>query len=257
MVRNENAAVEIPHGLVAASEQVADLVHVGFIAEMAVRLVADLHHADVAAGLGNGRQHPGRPFVNFACKGVVIVLCPVLRALLLGGIRPEIGILNVHQQLHAVCRCPPCNFAGGIDVVVAAAVAVAAAVIRLIPDAHTDIIHIMIVQHPEQIRFVPGLVMEDHTGLLDRNDAGNIHAADRLAAVDGCGEGTVYDLPVIGLRFLHRGQPRTEQDGSSQNRCDGSEQFHTDSSFVVSELIASAAKTASFPGKLIFVSVLI
>ena len=232
MMRNEDAAVKIPHGFVAAFEQVADLVHIGLAAEMAVGLVADLHHADVAAGIRDRRQHPACPLVDLAGQRVMIVRSPVFRALLLGRVRPEIGILDIHQQLHAVLRRTPADLAGSCHVVVAASVAVTIAVIGFIPDTHPDVVDIVVIEHLEQVRLVPGFVMENDPGFLDGDDGGNIHATNRLTVIDGGRKGAVDHILLVSVsRRQGRGLGK-EQGGCGQHRSERLQAFHVGTSLM-------------------------
>ena len=93
--------------------------------------------------------------------------------------------MEIDQQLHAVLCSASADLCGSFHVIVPAAVAVSAAVIRVVPDAHADVVDTGFCKDAENIiLFIISIVMEFHARLLDGNDRGNVHAADRLAAVD-------------------------------------------------------------------------
>ena len=58
MMSYEDVLVKITHSLVSAGKKLAYLIHILFTAEEAVGLIADLHHADIAACFGYTFQHP-------------------------------------------------------------------------------------------------------------------------------------------------------------------------------------------------------
>ena len=90
------------------------------------------------------------------------MLLPVFRSCLFSRVCPEIGIVDIHQQLHAVfCRTLAYETCG-IYVAVSAAVSVSVAVVGFVPDSHTDIVHAMFGEGLEDILFIAVFVLESY-----------------------------------------------------------------------------------------------
>ena len=189
MNRDSHRGIKFADSAAACAHQVPYDIHPDlFPAEPAVGLVADLHHADVRAAFPQDVQALQR----IPVQGVRLFLNtqpgPGFRDLLLARIRPEIGIMKIHQQLHAVLRRPFPDQDRVLQITVAAAVASSVRSIGIIPDTDTDIIDPRAGKQREKIllRAVPAAV--GHAALLQRGHAGNIHAEDKIL-------GQAFDFP--------------------------------------------------------------
>ena len=190
MHRDERVRADLTHGLAARLHQLCDVFKVPFAAQGAVRLVAELHHADNGACLVQLRQ-------RVLCERIERVrlflhghVLPRKRNHLLAGVRPEVGIVEVHDQLHAVFCRARADLDRLVDVVVAAAVAVALRVVRMVPYAHADMRDAVFRQRFEHVLLLAGKVIILYAALLLGNDRGRIHAHDEIV-------GQVLDLPDI------------------------------------------------------------
>ena len=178
--RHLGLGAAFPHCRRARADQTADFRPVRFPAEAAVGLVADLHHADVHTGFLQQLQ-------RFLCKGiqgitltVKVKAFPCLGYHLLCGVCPEIAVMEVHQQLHAVFRCPLSDGHRVVNIAVASAVAVARPVKRIVPDADTDIVDAVFGQNAVNILFLSFVVIIPDTALFQRRNAGSIHAQNEI-----------------------------------------------------------------------------
>ena len=98
--------------------------------------VAHLHHVDVGAGSGDFLQRirqEGLQRIGFLLQGEGF---PSLGGLLLGGVAPEVGAVEVEQHLQAGGLAALGDLHGSFHIVVAAAVTVAFDIIGVVPDAH-------------------------------------------------------------------------------------------------------------------------
>ena len=170
----------LPHGAAALPHQLVD-VHPGlFAAEPAVGFVAQLHHAHVHARVlqlmqavrGIGVQRLGL-LGNLHAR-------PGLGGLLLAGVGPEVGVVEIHQQAHAVDRGAAADFHCGGDVAVASAIAVALAVKGVVPHPDADIVDAAIRQDGEQIPFLPVKIVVFHPRRFQRKHRGHVHAQDEV-----------------------------------------------------------------------------
>ena len=106
-----------------------------FAAALAVGFVAHLHHTHVHAALQQ-RQQAAQGVVR---KGLRLFvqrkLGPGLRRLLLGGVGPEVGVVEVNQHPQPRVRGPLSHDERRVQVVSTAAIAVSLSVPRIVPDA--------------------------------------------------------------------------------------------------------------------------
>lgn len=128
--------------------------------------VADLHHADVHAGLFERGQsllgvvvYGVGGFVRVAFKGF-----PRLGHLLLAGVGPEIGVMEVDQHFQPCCRGSLGHGQCAIGVDVAAAISLAVCGERIVPHTQTHIVHAGFLEQREQI-------LDLAIGVLERDAA--------------------------------------------------------------------------------------
>ena len=177
---DERLREDLAHGLRARAHDVLD-VEPGFLSRKgAVGLVAKLHHAHVHVRVA-------QLFKTLLRKGIGRLglfldrhTLPGLGGELLARVGPEVGIMKIDQQLHAVCRGAPPDLDSGVDVVVAAAVAVAGAVIRIVPHAHADHVDPVRGQDRKQILFLAVEVIILHAAALLGQDARHVHPEDEI-----------------------------------------------------------------------------
>ena len=151
-----------------------------FAAHGAVGFVADLHHAHIHTGIYQFLQALlGVLIQGFAFFFDAHVL-PRLGGHLLAGVCPEVGIMEIHQQFHAILSGTFADFHRIVDVAVAAAVAVAVCIVGIVPDTDTDIIDAVLAQDLIDILFRSVEVKILHTALFQRRNAGGIHAHDKI-----------------------------------------------------------------------------
>ena len=156
-------------------------VHPGLLAaERAVGLIAGLHHADIDAG-----------FIQL-CEAVFCIsidgfgffldlhVLPGTGSHLFAGVRPEIGIMEIHDQpLAGGCRAFS-DFHGNRGVTVSAAEAAPLIVIRIHPDPYTDRIDAARGKECEQIGFFAVEIIVFHAAGFLCQHAGNVHTEDEI-----------------------------------------------------------------------------
>ena len=201
MVGNENGRVKIPDSTVSAGEQIADSVHVPLPAEKAVGFIAHLHHTNLPSCIRYGFQNPCGVFVYFTLQGFMVMLLPVFRPCLLFRISPEIRILNIHQQLHAVPGSTLPDFRRCVQIAVAASVAVSVLIIGLVPDPDSDVIDPIFRQRPENVLFPVVCIVKGHASFLNSQNGRDINASDRLSVIDGHIKIAEYNLRIRCIRL--------------------------------------------------------
>ena len=117
-------------------------------------------------------------------------------------VSPKVGIMEVNKELHTVLRGTPADLASLCKVAVTAAVAVAVAVIRVVPYADADIVHAVFRQDLEQILDLEIFVFECNTRLLERDNGRNVHSADKI----GVFEVDLFDIDAVILHVRRRGE---------------------------------------------------
>ena len=140
MHRNADAWVKRTHGGSASSNQCIHSGPICFAAETVGGFVADLHHAHIHTRILERFKrllHIGTHRLRFLLHRHI---GPGLWGLLLRGVRPKIGKMKIDKEFHAVLRRTLADCCSGVYVAVAAAVAVAACVKRVVPYAHADVV---------------------------------------------------------------------------------------------------------------------
>ena len=157
--------------------------------------------------------------------------------------------MEVDEQLHAVGCCAPSDLHSRVDVVVAAAVAAAGAVIGVVPDAHADHIDAVFGKDRKEILFRTVEVIVSHAAALFGQYAGNIHAENKILRQVF----HFFDIQRFrahGVFLLLRGGSGASAGGKQQ--CRGKQQrcesaffclFHFSSP--VSQLIVSSARATA------------
>ena len=93
---------------------------------------------------------------------------PRLRRELARRVGPEVGVVEVDEHAEAGRGCALADLDGAGDIDVAAAVAAARRVERVVPDAHAHGVHAVVGEHVEQVGRRAGGVAEDDAALLER-----------------------------------------------------------------------------------------
>ena len=91
---------------------------------------------------------------------------PVLGTCLLCRVRPEVGVLYIRKELHAVFGSAFAYFCGSFQIGVTAAVAVAVVVMGLVPYPYADVVDTVIGEYGEQVCLVAVVVIELHASFL-------------------------------------------------------------------------------------------
>ena len=91
---------------------------------------------------------------------------PVLGTCLLCRVRPEVGVLYIRKELHAVFGSAFAYFCGSFQIGVTAAVAVAVVVMGLVPYPYADVVDTVIGEDGEQVSLIAVVVIELHARFL-------------------------------------------------------------------------------------------
>ena len=185
MNRHQGIGADFPHSPGTCADELHDSFPAAqFTAVLAahgtVGLIANLHHTHIHTGIHQFLQ--GFFCVLIQGFGLLVNIhsLPCLRCHLLAGVCPEVGIMEIHQQLHARRRCPLANGNGIFNIAVAAAVAVARCVEGIVPDADTDVVDAVFTEDLIDILFGAFVVIVLHAALFQRGHAGGIHAHDEI-----------------------------------------------------------------------------
>ena len=144
-------------------------------AQTAVRLIAKLHHAKIHAVVHHRLHHVLGEVIHVGLQLVEIVSLPCFRRTPRRGI--EIVVMQVEQHLHAILRGFLGHAGHGVEIVGAAAVAVAVLIIRIVEQAQTHPVHAVVMQDLEQRFLLTVEVLKPHSGLIQRLIAGHIGTA--------------------------------------------------------------------------------
>ena len=123
---------------------------------------------------------------------------PGLGGLLLAGVGPEVGVVEIHQQPHAVGCGAAADFHGGGDVAVASAIAVALAVKGVVPHPDVDVVDAAFCQDSKQILFLPVKIVVFHSRRFQRKHRGHVHAQDEVLR-------QVFHMADVQRAFLPQG----------------------------------------------------
>ena len=154
-----------------------------FPGDPVVGFVAYLNHTDLGAVILEVIKRAEGVFVKLLLLLAYGKTAPFLGSLLLAGIRPKIGIVEVNQKLHAVFRCAFSDFGGGFEVVVSSAVAVAAAVKRVVPYANANVVYSAVTQNLEDILRFAAAVLKGDSCLFERYHRRNVHSPNEARVI--------------------------------------------------------------------------
>ena len=93
---------------------------------------------------------------------------PGLGGLLLAGVGPEVGVVEIHQQTHAMGRGAAADLHRSGDVAVAPAIAVALRIKGVVPHPDADIVDAVFRQDGEQIPFLSVKIVIPHPRRFQR-----------------------------------------------------------------------------------------
>ncbi len=116
-----------------------------------------------------------------------IHILPRLGNHLLVRVRPEIGIVEVNYAAHTVFCSSFAYFYGCIDVVAAAAVALAVLVVGVVPYANPYGVHAVFRESEHKVLLLALVVVVDYAAFFLRYNAGNVAAENKVV-------GKVFDL---------------------------------------------------------------
>ena len=136
---------------------------------------------------------------------------PGLGGLLLAGVGPEVGVVEIHQQPHAMGRGAAADFHCGGDVAVAPAIAVALAVKGVVPHPDADVVDAVIRQDGEQIPFLSVKIVIFHPRRFQRKHGGNIHAQDEVLR-------QVFHMADVQRALLPQGGQGSQAQGQQQRK---------------------------------------
>ena len=160
---NQNIGVCVPDGFCRGCHQRVLFGYGSFSAEAVRRLVAHLDHADGDAGILNFPDALHGVIVNGLLLFFQRQRFPCFGSLLLGGIRPEVGVMEIHQQPHVILGSPLSDFNGRVHRTVAAAVSVSFRVKGVVPDANTDVIDASIMEDFQKILLLSVKIVVNHS----------------------------------------------------------------------------------------------
>ena len=199
MYSNENFFAGIrcrfPDGLAACGQKFSDICHIGLTGHTVVDLVTDLYHTHIHTGIQKLCQAFQSEVIESIGLFFNIHAFPCLGNKLLLGVGPEIGIMKINADLHAIFRGMLSQSDGSCHVVIAAAVTVAVLIIGIVPDAQADIIHTGLRQCHEHILFFPIKVIIFYAAVLQSKYRGSVHAPIEII-------GNVRNCFYVNARFF-------------------------------------------------------
>ena len=164
---DQDIGVRVPDGFCRGRHQRVLSGHGSFSAEAVRRLVAHLNHADGHARILNFPDALHGVIVNGLLLFFQRQRLPRFGSLLLGGIRPEVGVMEIHQQPHVILGSPFPDLDGRVHRTVAAAVSIPRRVKGVVPDADTDVIDARFMEDFQKIlRLSVKIVVNHSAGLL-------------------------------------------------------------------------------------------
>ena len=222
---DEDVGVEGADRLGPGLVEGAHLGHGGLPAKAVVGLVADLDHADVRPGVPDGLEARCGVFPKLLGLVADAEARPGLGHLLLRRVRPEVGVVEVHQELQAVLRRPGAELPGGLGGAVPAAVAAALRIEGVHPHPDPDVVDPVLREGLEHVLLLTvEAVVFDAAGLLTK-EAGHVRPQDEIVP-------EVFDLLHVegvrgnGLLLLHSGPPLPTAGQQQQRQNNGSDTFH-------------------------------
>ena len=160
---NQDIRVCVPDGFCRGCHQRVLSGYGCFSAEAARRLVAHLNHADGNAGILNFPDALHGVIVNGLLLFFQRQCFPRFGSLLLGGVCPEVGVMEIHQQPHVILGSPLSDLDGRVHCTVAAAVSVSFRVKGVVPDANTDVIDASIMEDFQKILLLSVKIVVNHS----------------------------------------------------------------------------------------------
>ena len=232
---NKGVGANLTGGLTARLHKLGNVHPALEAAEIAVCLIADLHHADVNACF----DKLFKTLLGVIVKGLGhfggIHALPRLGNHLLCRVGPEVGVMEVDKQLHAVLCSTLTDLDSVVDITVTAAVALAILVIRIVPDSDTDVIYAVVRKNFIYVLLCAVKIVVFHTAFLKGGNGRCVHTHDKvlgqvlnLSYVKAVG-GDVHNvgiksgviLPLVtvltGNEYRHR---------AGKNKCKANELVH-------------------------------
>ena len=184
MYSNENFFAGIrcrfPDGFAACGQKFSDICHIRLTGHTVVDLVTDLYHTHIHTGIQKLCQAFQSEVIESIGLFFNIHAFPCLGNKLLLGVGPEIGIMEINADLHAIFRGTLSQSDGGRHVIIAAAVTVAVLVIGIIPDPETDIVHTGLCQCHKNILFFPIKIIIFHAAVLQSQHGRSVHTTVKV-----------------------------------------------------------------------------
>ena len=176
---NKGAGANLTGSLTACLHKSGNVCPALEAAEIAVCLVTDLHHTDINAC----RNKLFKAFLGVIVESLGhcgrIHALPCLGSHLLCRVGPEVGVMEVDQQLHAVLCGTLADLNSVVNITVTAAVAVAVLIIGIVPDSDTDVIYAVVGKDLIDVLLTAVKIIVFHTAFFKRGDAGGIHTHDK------------------------------------------------------------------------------
>ncbi len=151
----------------------------------AVDFVAHLHHHNVDARVADLRQCVRGEGGECSAFFLQRHFNPRLGTHLLGRVCPEVAVVEVHQQRKSGGLAAPRDFHRAGHIAVAAAVAHAAFVKRIVPDADADDIPSCIFQQHKQIRLHAVFIKVAHATFFLRQHGGHVRTEPEILRKPG------------------------------------------------------------------------
>ena len=134
-----------------------------------VGLIADLYHSDIDACIQQSVQAIHRILFYCCCLLLNGHVCPGFRCLLLAGICPEIGIMEIDQNPHSGFGSQFTHVYSFLQVIIATAVAVTGCIVRVVPYTDTYVVNTAVFQQFEKsciIQFISCKIIIFYTAVF-------------------------------------------------------------------------------------------
>ena len=154
--------------------------HIRFIRHSVVDLITNLNHSDINACIKDFLQTILCKIIQSICLLICGHALPCFRCMLSLWICPEIRIVEINADFHAILGCTLTKFYRGCNIIVSAAVTVSIRIVWIIPYTKTDIINTGLSKGLKYVLFLTVISVILCAALLDWQYCGSIHSTDKI-----------------------------------------------------------------------------